>query len=167
LRRYKRRARSIYNGRVVRQDADLDVAQPYGNIQLSVTRYFAVLRRAMTRELVEECHIRPDAIEWTTVLGYFRWLDKGAKPEYVGVTKLRMSSEDLQDQHPRFIERRYVDAIATCPVDLDSLAKSPDDPSCVTVDSFRVHMSMPLYMCLRALGRRLAADSDFVRQFRR
>jgi hypothetical protein len=25
-------------------------------------------------------------MEWTMVLGYFRWLNKGAKPEYVGVT---------------------------------------------------------------------------------
>ncbi|MGH3544427.1 MAG: hypothetical protein ACRDPW_00610, partial [Mycobacteriales bacterium] len=46
----------------------------------------------MERELSEECGIEPDEIAGTRVVGYARWLERGAKPEFFGVTRLRCSS---------------------------------------------------------------------------
>ncbi|MFL6074036.1 MAG: hypothetical protein ACJ73S_11635 [Mycobacteriales bacterium] len=119
-----------------------------------------VVAAAMERELVEESHVTPRDIEWTEVLGYFRWLTKGGKPEYVGVTRLRLSSEDFVNRRVRITETPFVDSIlASFEIDLDLLAANPDRPT-ELLRKFRPHTSMPLFMCVRALGHRLRADPD-------
>jgi len=56
---------------------------------------------AMERELIEEStgeksmKKRNDYIEKTQLLGYFRWLTKAGKPEFVGVTKLKIPCNSL------------------------------------------------------------------------
>jgi hypothetical protein len=54
-----------------------------------------VIRRGMNRELVEESHIRERIIADSRVIAYFRWLNKGAKPEYVALYAL---GERLRDE---------------------------------------------------------------------
>nr|WP_300184896.1 DUF308 domain-containing protein [uncultured Agathobaculum sp.] len=46
------------------------------------------VRRTMERELCEEICVSNNDIVKTFVLGYFRWLDMGGQPQFVGVTKL-------------------------------------------------------------------------------
>jgi len=117
-----------------------------------------VIAAAMVRELVEESHVTARDIEWTEVLGYFRWLTKGGKPEYVGVTRLRLASEDFANRRVRLTETPFVDSIlASFEIDLDLLAANPDRPTAL-LRAFRPHTSMPLYVCVRALGYRLRAD---------
>src|SRR4051812_35605749 len=45
------------------------------------------IARGMRRELREECRLQERELGETLLLGYFRWINKGAKPEYVGVTR--------------------------------------------------------------------------------
>lgn len=55
---------------------------------------------AMNRELLEESARRgielpPQSIRGTLPLGYFRWIARGGKPEFVGVTRLNVHGADL------------------------------------------------------------------------
>jgi hypothetical protein len=119
-----------------------------------------VIRRGMNRELVEESHISVDAIHDSRVIGYFRWLNKGGKPEYTGVTLLNRPVTALRR---RLSEFRWVRGIEVgVPVDFDRLR---DDPAaaqhCIGRpgpgdNRFAARMSFPLYLSLRALGDRLA-----------
>jgi hypothetical protein len=99
-------------------------------------------------------------MEWTMVLGYGRWLNRGGVPEYVGVTKLRCTSEDLWGRYPRLVETPFVRQILVdCPVDFRRLAADPEDVSFLD-PGFREGMSMPLFLCFRALGYALARDDN-------
>lgn len=58
-------------------------------------------RRAMERELAEESRTRAATIQQedivgTLVLGYFRWLRRGGKPECVGITRLSLDLRELE-----------------------------------------------------------------------
>ncbi|MES2940963.1 MAG: hypothetical protein V4864_25010 [Pseudomonadota bacterium] len=68
----------------------------------------ASLRRtlvgAMERELAEECHARggrglpPSAgglAAETRIIGFFRWLQRGGKPEFIGISRLRVDARVL------------------------------------------------------------------------
>ncbi len=54
---------------------------------------FATITRTMERELAEESSgkgmLDKDKIGETKILGFFRWLARGGKPEFSGLTKLR------------------------------------------------------------------------------
>jgi hypothetical protein len=61
----------------------------------------SILISGMNRELVEESSaagvgLRREDIRETRVLGYYRALDRGGKPEFIGVTKLRVASGRLE-----------------------------------------------------------------------
>jgi hypothetical protein len=127
-----------------------------------------VIKRGMDRELREECHLRPDEIAWTYVLGYFRWMNKGAKPEYVGVTRLNTSSRELAHRPVSFSERAYVvDLIPDAVLDLAALGRKPEDTAALTVPDLTVRPSMPLFMCMRALGTALSRPDDIGQRLRR
>ncbi len=69
---------------------DLDV-QDFGN----------TLRRAMQRELCEESgrnglEIGPAVIDRTLVLGFYRWVRRGGKPEFAGITRLNVNRDQLE-----------------------------------------------------------------------
>lgn len=60
------------------------------------------VRTGMQRELREESSRRDrildaGAVGATRVLGYYRWVSRGGKPEFVGITKLKVSAAGL---HP-------------------------------------------------------------------
>ena len=120
-----------------------------------------VVRRAMERELVEECHIGYADIEWTEVLGYFRWVTKGAKPEYVGVTRLRLRADQFAGLDVRIEETPYVQRLSfDVEVSFDKLRDHPETLRCLPAGRLREIASMPLFMCLRALGRDLRRPDD-------
>lgn len=117
-----------------------------------------VLVHTMERELQEEARVGPDEIGSTTLTGYFRWVNQGGKPEYVGVTLLSIGSEDLRRRVPRLEETPFVKRIdATARVDVDALVADPGSLACLPA-RYRDTASLPLVMALRALGRRLGHD---------
>jgi len=126
-----------------------------------------IVAHAMRRELCEECNLGPGELGLTEVLGYFRWLNKGGKPEYTGVTQLNVSSERLRHRSVRVVETRYVREIeAGCRLDVRRLRANPDSLSCLP-PTVREKASVPLFMCLRSLGRALNRDDQFSRRLAR
>lgn len=119
---------------------------------------------AMQRELVEEANVSYREIEWTEVLGYFRWLNKGGKPEYVGVTKLKLTSDQLVGRDVRIVETPFVQRIVfDGRLDLAQLRTAPGSLNALE-PRFRKRVSMPLFMSLRALGAALARDEGLMRR---
>jgi len=115
-----------------------------------------ILRRGMHRELREETAIRPDEITGTTVAGFARWLDRGGKPEFFGLTQLSVTEDDLagrRDLAPG--ERPYSEGTLTARIDLDALGRelgngadlltAPSLPGRIREDG-----SLPLLLALRA-----------------
>jgi 8-oxo-dGTP pyrophosphatase MutT (NUDIX family) len=80
------------------------------------------VRRGMERELREETGIRRDEIVKTTVIGFARWLERGAKPEFLGVTELSITASDLADRrHLTAGESLYSGGAFTTKLDLSLL----------------------------------------------
>jgi hypothetical protein len=119
-------------------------------------RLVDVIAHGMERELCEEAGVKPDEIDWTFVLGYFRWMNKGAKPEYVGVTKLNKHSRELKRRPVNLSETRFVAGRAFGTVDLTTLRHAPESPDALVVDDLPGRVSFPLFMCLRAIGSAMA-----------
>jgi 8-oxo-dGTP pyrophosphatase MutT (NUDIX family) len=82
-----------------------------------------LLIRAMERELFEETGIRADDVEQTEVIGFGRWLERGAKPEFYGVTRLSITSREFEERQVKLSERLYTSQIKTSDVDLDGIRK--------------------------------------------
>ncbi|WP_214109608.1 hypothetical protein [Acrocarpospora catenulata] len=112
-----------------------------------------LLVRAMERELAEETGISGPDIQRTRVLGCGRWIERGAKPEYFGVTYLAISSRDIEDRRVKVSERLYTGSIRAFPVNLKTLKRnllagaSVVNPSCPA--DFRYSGSVPLLVGLR------------------
>ena len=115
-----------------------------------------ILRRGMHRELREEMAIRLDEIKGTTVTGFARWLDRGAKPEFFGLTRLLVTGDDLAGRRALAPgERPYSEGRLTARVDLDALGRelgsgadlltAPSLPGWIREDG-----SLPLLLALRA-----------------
>jgi 8-oxo-dGTP pyrophosphatase MutT (NUDIX family) len=115
-----------------------------------------ILRRGMERELQEETGIRPDEIRATHVTGFARWLERGAKPEFFGITELNAAAKDLeQRRHLASDERLYTGGTLTMSIDLPKLSQelrngtdfldTPSLPARVKEDG-----SLPLLLALRA-----------------
>jgi hypothetical protein len=120
-----------------------------------------ILAQAMRRELCEETGLRSVELGVTRVLGYFRWLDMGGKPEYVGITTLHVSSDELHPRRPHIEEAPYVaDVSYDGEVDFAQLQHAPEDLSCLDARFPAHEVSMPLFLCLRALGRQLGRKSQ-------
>jgi hypothetical protein len=122
-----------------------------------------MLAHAMRRELCEECNIAPRELGLTEVLGYFRWLNMGAKPEYTGITRINLSSDELRHRTVRVVETRYVREIDVCRLDVGKLRVNPDSLACLE-PAVREKASVPLYMCLRSLGHALNRGDQFSRR---
>jgi hypothetical protein len=123
-----------------------------------VRKWRDLVEHAMRRELAEECAIDlREGLDDTEVLGYFRWLNKGAKPEYVGITKLAGTSDDFRNRPVRRVEQRWVRHIVVERVDFELLREEPDRLDCLRRE-VRGATSVPLYMALRRLGQCLGED---------
>jgi hypothetical protein len=128
----------------------------------------SVVRSGMERELCEEAHLRPGEIEWTEVLGYYRWMNKGAKPEYTGVTKLTRTSAELRSRRVSFAEVPYVaDLRFDAEIDFSALMADAEDPQALHVPDLPGRVSFPLYMCLRSLGLAMRSTDALARRLAR
>jgi hypothetical protein len=115
-----------------------------------------IVRRGMERELQEETGIRQDEVLRTKVIGFARWLERGAKPEFFGVTELSATSADLKQQRRMTSdERLYTDGTFTLRIDLPELSRelaggadlllAPSLPQRIKEQG-----SLPLLLALRA-----------------
>jgi 8-oxo-dGTP pyrophosphatase MutT (NUDIX family) len=115
-----------------------------------------IVRHGMERELCEETGIRPDEIRNTAVVGFARWLERGAKPEFFGVTELSVTVEDLvKRRRLASDEQLYSAGTFTQPVDIDALGREIlNGAELLTAPSLPVRIredgSLPLLLTLRA-----------------
>lgn len=98
---------------------------------------------AMERELREESKLRapngaassnPHLVAETNVIGFFRWIQRGGKPEFIGISRLSVALRDLE---PDDVEVGNIHALtkAGSPIKLENFfhVKTPDDvPKVVT-----------------------------------
>ncbi|UQS21447.1 hypothetical protein L1857_00690 [Amycolatopsis thermalba] len=114
-----------------------------------------VVRAGMERELCEETGLRRDEIVRTTITGFARWMDRGAKSEFFGLTELSVTRQDLVTRRPSRSERDFTAAMRFVEIDLAAygreLAAGADLPSlpALITDSG----SVPLLLALRAAAR--------------
>lgn len=117
------------------------------------TSFQGSLINAMERELREETGISVPTT--TTITGFGRWLERGAKPEFYGVSLLGVSSSQVQSGRLVSQEKLYVDGHMTEKIDLDSLEQYLEKggellESPLLPPSIRDRGSLPLLMALRA-----------------
>lgn len=106
----------------------------------------ATLARAMEREFLEESFAGAAASlrRETRVLGYFRWIRRGGKPEFVGVTRADVDAVELQPNAAEVNRRGH----AALPRDVPDLQKL-----CDVLDELRglPGASVPLWVNARVL----------------
>jgi 8-oxo-dGTP pyrophosphatase MutT (NUDIX family) len=114
-----------------------------------------IVRRGMERELEEETGIRQNEIRRTEVIGFARWLERGAKPEFFGVTALSVTAEDLKEGRVTSGERLFTEGTFTLKIDIPELGRdlvggtdllsAPSLPQRIKEQG-----SLPLLLALRA-----------------
>lgn len=112
------------------------------------TSLVKLLTRAMEREFGEESHLLKRALAGekvqTRILGYFRWLRRGGKPEFVGISKLeapwsRLEPNVTEVDVPEYLRLTYPAAtLAQLRCSLSELLSSD-------------HLSVPLWVNLTCL----------------
>jgi 8-oxo-dGTP pyrophosphatase MutT (NUDIX family) len=125
-----------------------------------------IVRRGMERELYEETGIRPDEIRGTRVTGFARWMERGAKPEFFGLTELSATTGDLAERRRLAAEERlYTGGTITMAIDIPALSRElADDADLLKAPSLPARIkeggSLPLLLALRAAALRHASASD-------
>ncbi|MDQ0378517.1 hypothetical protein [Amycolatopsis thermophila] len=113
-----------------------------------------VMRAGMERELCEETGLRRSEITRTTVVGFARWMERGAKPEFFGLTELSVTRQELVDRRPSRAERDFTSAVRFEKIDLDAfgreLAAGADLFSPALPELIHGSGSVPLLLGLRA-----------------
>jgi 8-oxo-dGTP pyrophosphatase MutT (NUDIX family) len=116
-----------------------------------------VLVHGMERELCEETGIRVDDVLETRVVGFGRWLERGAKPEFFAVTRLKILASDVAAAKISAGEKIYTERVGKVFVNMNRLQEELDDgypidqaPSCPLV--VRDSGSLPLIAGLRAVA---------------
>jgi hypothetical protein len=87
------------------------------------TRRFlhTALCAGMDRELCEESGLRPADIRSTRLVGFARWMERGAKPEFFGLTELGVGSAEVTGRRPVSGERLYSAGLTLFDVDLAAI----------------------------------------------
>ena len=128
----------------------------------------STVRAGMERELCEECGARPGEIAATQVVGFARWMERGAKPEFFGLTTLKVPGTVIAARKVTRGERLYSAGVDLLDVDLDALADElgggvPLSEATCLPDRIREDGSLPLLLALRAAAnwrQRFRAHSD-------
>jgi len=79
-----------------------------------------VLFEGMLRELYEESQVRrSEIVEGSQhVTGYFRWLRRGAKPEFTGIVRLNVTLAELTGRRVKGTEKNYTAGRFAVPVSI-------------------------------------------------
>ena len=107
-----------------------------------------------TREFLEETGVPADLIAGSRLIGYGRWLERGAKPEFFGITLLREDAEQIDRKRRRVGGE---EALYTQRSQWLSVADLLDEAG-----ELRSTMSMPLVFSLLALAKALEQDPDLL-----
>lgn len=117
----------------------------------------------MERELREESGVHADEIRSTRLTGFARWMERGAKPEFFGVTMLSVDSATLAERRPRGAERLYSAGLTMLDVDLAGLGRELEAGTALP-DALPARLrdggSLPLLLCLRAAAFAQIGQSD-------
>lgn len=75
----------------------------------------------------EECGLSPSDIGESVLIGFGRWLDNGAKPEFVAVTQLLVDSERVLRSSAGIggAESIWTHSVVTIPVDMGVVTEDP------------------------------------------
>ncbi len=111
----------------------------------------STIEYSMKRELWEENGGRNhksgiDEFAETKLLGYFRWLKRGGKPEFVGISKLNCSLDQLTPDH-----NELIDMNSKADTDTFYLESVDDLPKVIKEIKQIGNTSLPLLMSLDAL----------------
>lgn len=79
------------------------------------TNFEEIIRFAMLRELAEEAVVNPDEVINFAVTGYYRWLERGAKPEFTGIARLNVTLAEIENRKPKRNERGYTSGVTSLP----------------------------------------------------
>lgn len=117
--------------------------------------------RTMERELMEETQADKsvdNSLNKTIILGFYRWVTRGGKPEFTGITKLP-GTADLYKPDPKEA-RTERSASFKFPV------KSIDElPKAIEQILSKKHLSTPLYMCLYQLEEMYKNHKEELKEF--
>lgn len=113
------------------------------------------VRAGMERELCEETGVERGEILDTRLVGFARWMERGAKPEFLGLSRLSISSETLRSRRIHGAERLYSAGTTTVDLDLDELGKELSEGAELLQAAslprrLRDDGSLPLLLCIRA-----------------
>lgn len=110
------------------------------------TDFQASVKRAMERELHEESTSKKNKNKnyTTLLLGFYRWVSRGGKPEFVGITKLPENAEVYRPNIKEVTTRKTGEHIFPVQT-FDNLPKAIRD---IRKSG---QLSVPLFMCLREL----------------
>lgn len=118
-----------------------------------------VLRTSMERELREETGLTRGSVSGTELTGFARWMERGAKPEFFGITLLSVSSSSLRGTGPRGAERLYSSDVGFVELDLATLGRELRDGANLLEapslpERIRETGSLPLLLAIRAAALR-------------
>jgi hypothetical protein len=65
------------------------------------------VRIGMERELCEETGLRPNELGSTHLVGFARWMERGARPEFFGLSRLSVDSDQVRRRRSSGAERLY------------------------------------------------------------
>ena len=108
--------------------------------------FLEVIEYAMKRELFEENDLRkvcrtPDEVGETRAIGYFRWVEKGGKPEFVGVSRLNCDYKAIRARlevcDSSFYSPKRINSRDDLKKEISGLLNHPE-----------MKLSLPLYMNL-------------------
>lgn len=119
-----------------------------------------IIVRGVNRELCEETRIKPDEIEGTRLIGFGRWLTRGAMPEFSAVTLVNADSHDICARPVSRSEAKFVKSVsATRLLPIDTW--DPDAPGKMLPDELdRWIASFPLVLALSALAECVVENSE-------
>lgn len=124
--------------------------------------FLGFVRRAMERELTEECGVSFDRLRGTTLLGFARFLHRGGKPQFFGFTHLDVTVDDLRRTRH---ERRFVETHHVEPLDLTT-AESSAASLRRFIDREGVRASVALTVGVELLARWVEEDREAVQYLR-
>lgn len=125
-----------------------------------------IVRRGMERELKEETGIRQHEIRHTKVVGFARWLERGARPEFFGITELSITAQALEEQRRLTSdERLYTNGTFALRIDLPELGRELADGTELlsAVSLARIvkdEGSLPLLLALRAAAQHCVSATE-------
>lgn len=111
------------------------------------------IQKGMSRELKEESSLKDlsaGQIGETRIIGFFRWIRKAGKPEFVGITKMNAEWLDIKPEEKEVA--RISHTTNSIIKNLDQLSKS------LAVIKSNPNISVPLYMNIDALERYISRE---------